>query len=413
MQDILLENAFTVTQVNRYIKERFAADENLRAITIKGEISNFKNHAKTGHFYFTLKDGESSIKAVMFKQSAQTVKFRAEDGMNVIIRGSVRVFERDGAYQLYCETMDPDGIGALYLAFEQLKKKLENEGLFAPEHKKPIPAFPRRIGVVTAKTGAALQDILNILGRRYPLGTLCLFSALVQGESAPDSIVDAINEAQNNHDIDVLIVGRGGGSMEDLWCFNDEKVAYAIYNCTIPVISAVGHEVDFSISDFVADLRAPTPSAAAELCAPDISVIYDKLENLNYLLNRHIVLKINGEREKLKSCYTRLLSNSPSNRINLLEQRLENGKTRLNSVIDSIISENEHRAVNAVTKLEALSPLKVMTRGYSITKHNGRIVTKAKGLKKGDLLDTSFSDGSITAEVKELKLDKAKQNNKN
>ena len=276
-----MENYVTVSQVNSYLKQRISEDENLSGLFIRGEISNFTNHLKTGHFYFTLKDEMSAIKAVMFRGSAQYVRFRPENGMSVIVFGRVGFYERDGVLQVYCEDMQPDGIGALSLAFEQLKDKLEKEGLFSIEHKKPLPRFPRKIAVITAKTGAALQDILNILGRRYPVTEVVLLSALVQGDQAPDSIVSCFQRLQGRTDIDVVILARGGGSLEDLWAFNSEKVAKAIYSCEIPVISAVGHEVDYTIADFVADYRAPTPSAAAEVVAPDIRELESALDNIS------------------------------------------------------------------------------------------------------------------------------------
>lgn len=270
----MTEQAVTVTQLNRYIKAKLSLDPKLSGLTVKGELSNFKCHQKSGHFYFTLKDEFCAVKAVMFRQNASRVRFAPEDGMKVIVTCSVQVYERDGVYQLYCEAMQPDGIGELYLAFEQRKEKLQKEGLFDPAHKRPLPRYPKRIGVVTSKTGAALQDILNILRRRYPIAEVVLFSALVQGEEAPASIVQGIRSAGKCSDLDVLIVGRGGGSMEDLWAFNDEAVAHAAYDSPVPVVSAVGHEVDFTILDFVADLRAPTPSAAAELCTPEKKVCF-------------------------------------------------------------------------------------------------------------------------------------------
>ncbi|MBR6789350.1 MAG: exodeoxyribonuclease VII large subunit, partial [Oscillospiraceae bacterium] len=271
MNDIL-----TVSQINQYLKQTLDEDVQLKSIFIRGEISNFTHHLKSGHFYFTLKDAKSAIKAVMFKWNASQLRFKPSNGMSVIIFGSVQFYERDGVCQIYCTDMQPDGIGALYTAYEQLKAKLEGEGLFDPSHKKQLPAFPKRIGVITAKTGAALQDVINILSRRYPLGELVLIPALVQGEQAPASICTALKQAENA-ELDLLIVGRGGGSIEDLWAFNDERVARTVYACPIPVISAVGHETDYTICDFVADLRAPTPSAAAELAVPDCSVLWDEI----------------------------------------------------------------------------------------------------------------------------------------
>lgn len=391
--------AVTVSQVNRYIKEMLSLDQNLRGITVKGEISNFTNHQKTGHFYFTLKDSTSSIRAIMFKGNASRVKFRVENGMNVVITGSIQVFERDGVYQLYCDSMEPDGIGALYLAFEQLKEKLAALGLFDPAHKKPIPKLPRKIGVVTSKTGAALQDILNILSRRYPLATVVLIPALVQGENAPASIVEGIRLAETQPDIDVLIVGRGGGSIEDLWGFNDERVAYAIYNCPIPVISAVGHEIDFTIADFVADLRAPTPSAAAELCAPDIDSIYDRLANLDTLLQGYTISRFRQSYDRLKGDYARLTALSPITKVRHSEQELEGRKARLHLAAARLVEAKNDRFLKSAATLEAMSPLRVLTRGYSITYSGEKILTSVGSVRPGDELKTVLSDGAILSKA--------------
>ncbi|MBQ3004952.1 MAG: exodeoxyribonuclease VII large subunit, partial [Clostridia bacterium] len=268
----------TVSQLNAYLKSIIEYDDNLRDFYLKGEISNFTNHYRTGHLYMTLKDGESQVKAVMFRSAAQKLKFRPENSMQIIARGRISVYERDGQYQFYIEEMQPDGVGALALAFEQLKKKLENEGLFSKEYKKPIPEFPERIGVVTSPTGAAIQDILNVLGRRYPKAEVIFAPVQVQGDSASGQIAKAIFEFNQKKCADVLIVGRGGGSIEDLWAFNEEVVARAVFASKIPIISAVGHETDFTICDFVADLRAPTPSAAAELATPDIDKLYSLID---------------------------------------------------------------------------------------------------------------------------------------
>lgn len=397
-----MENAISVSQLNRYIKDLISSDYNLKNITLKGEISNFTNHIKTGHFYFTLKDEYSSIRAIMFKGNASKVKFEVENGMNVIVTGSVQVFERDGVYQFYCDTLEPDGIGALYLAFEQLKQKLAAKGLFDEAHKKPIPPMPRKIGIVTSKTGAALQDILNILTRRYPLGTVVLIPALVQGENAPDSIVAGIQRAQLEPDIDVLIVGRGGGSIEDLWAFNDEKVAYAIYDCTIPVISAVGHEIDFTISDFVADLRAPTPSAAAELCAPDIAQLYKQIETLGVYLERYTINNLKARYDNLKAYYQRLVSLSPTNKILQGEQELQTKIQRLQLAMDHILTRAEERYHKDVAMLDALSPLKVLTRGYSITYSQKGLVSSAKEIEKGNQIRTKLKDGEVISTVEEI-----------
>lgn len=395
-------DAVTVSQLNRYIKEIILNDYNLKNITLKGEVSNFTNHIKTGHFYFTLKDGTSSIRAIMFKGNASKVKFDVENGMNVVVRGSVQVFERDGAYQFYCDTLEPDGIGALYLAFEQLKQKLSLKGWFDEKYKKPVPLMPEKIGIVTSKTGAALQDILNILKRRYPLAIVILIPALVQGENAPLSIVDGIKKAQEKGNIDVLIVGRGGGSIEDLWAFNDEKVAQAIFECTIPVISAVGHEIDFTISDFVADLRAPTPSAAAELCVPDILELKRKIDIIEQMLNKNITVQFKTKYDSLRLNYQRLLSNSPENKIKQTASELENKKERLKLSFDHIYNKKLEVFNKNVSMLEALSPLKVLTRGYSITYDNNKILNSVKDLSEGTKIKTKFIDGEVISTISSI-----------
>lgn len=392
---------YTVSALNRYIKEVFSSDINLRAITLKGEVSNFTNHIKTGHYYFTLKDGTSSIRAIMFKGSASKVKFRVDNGMSVVVTGSVQVFERDGAYQIYCDSMQPDGIGALYLAFEQLKEKLLAVGLFDVEHKKAIPDIPKKIGIVTSKTGAALQDILNILTRRYPIATVVFIPALVQGESAASSIVAGIIKAQET-DIDVLIIGRGGGSIEDLWAFNEEIVAEAIYNCKIPIISAVGHEIDFTIADFVADLRAPTPSAAAELCTPDITQLSRDIETKKSFIARYAMGAVVTRYDRLKATYQRLVTLSPSNRVNFAEQELVLKQQRIKLAIQNCIHKNETKYQNCVLMLDALSPLKVITRGYSITYNEENIVSSVGDVSLGELIKTKLVDGEIISRVEKV-----------
>lgn len=400
---LLTMEAITVSQLNRYIKEKIAEDYNLRAITLKGEISNFTNHIKTGHFYFTLKDDNCSIRAIMFKGNASKVKFDVENGMNVIVQGNVQVFERDGVYQFYCDTMEPDGIGALYLAFEQLKQKLSAKGMFDEIHKKPLPVMPKKIGIVTSKTGAALQDIINILTRRYPIGTIILIPALVQGENAPASIVEGIRSAEAT-DIDVLIVGRGGGSIEDLWAFNEEIVAQAIFDCSIPIISAVGHEIDFTISDFVADLRAPTPSAAAELCAPDVGELKRKLDSMEQMLSHHVMYGLKNKYDSLKGMYQRLVSLSPENKLKQSEQELEQKQQRLSLAFDNLLKIKRETFTAKVSMLEALSPLKVLTRGYSITYREDEIVSSVTQLKEGEPIKTKLKDGTAYSAVTKVEL---------
>ncbi|MGN1418913.1 MAG: exodeoxyribonuclease VII large subunit, partial [Acutalibacteraceae bacterium] len=303
--------ALTVSQINTYIKSIIDYDTNLKNIYVSGEISNFTNHYRTGHFYFTLKDANAAIKVVMFRTSAQRVRFNVENGMKVIIRGSISVFERDGVYQLYAEDMMPDGIGALNLAFEQLKEKLSALGMFDSEHKKPLPAFPGKIGVITSPTGAAIHDIMTVLERRYPLAEIVLEGVRVQGENAADEIVKAIEKFNRYHACDVLIVGRGGGSLEDLWAFNEEKVAYAIFESEIPIISAVGHETDFTISDFVSDVRAATPSAAAEIAVPDWREVLYTVDKMSESINNSIGAVYNGYASSLQSSEKLLSALSP------------------------------------------------------------------------------------------------------
>lgn len=398
MQDVV---AISVSQLNAYIKEVFASDINLMAVTLKGEVSNFTNHVKTGHFYFTIKDKTSSIKAIMFKGNASRVPFTVENGMNVVVAGSVQVFERDGAYQFYCQTLEPDGVGALYLAFEQLKQKLFDKGLFDLAHKKPLPKMPAKIAVATAKTGAALQDIINVLSRRYPLCTLLVIPTLVQGANAPASIIDSINKAQAENDVDLLIIGRGGGSIEDLWAFNDEGVANAIFTCKIPTISAVGHEVDYTIADFVADLRAPTPSAAAELAVPDISELSRTTSGAAAALAHYANLQLKYRYDALKTAYHRLVANSPEAKTTALDGEVNMLSQRLALSYANTVDSALQRYIKNVSMLDALSPLAVITRGYSITYKGEKIVKSAGEIKAHDVIKTRFSDGEITSIVQE------------
>lgn len=396
--------AVTVSQLNRYMKAKLSLDPKLSGLTVKGELSNFKCHTKSGHFYFTLKDESCSIRAVMFRQSAMRVRFSPEDGMNVIVTGSVQVYERDGVYQLYCETMQPDGIGELYLAFEQRKEKLQKEGLFDPAHKRTPPRYPEKIGVVTSKTGAALQDILNILKRRYPIATVVLFPSLVQGEEAPASITAGIKAASVYPGLDVLIVGRGGGSMEDLWAFNDEEVARAAYASPVPVISAVGHEIDFTILDFVADLRAPTPSAAAELCTPDMQSLLSALAGEKERLGTLFAMRMHGYETRLDGLSTRLFTLSPGEKIKRESGALFSLRTRLLLAAQNGVRRKEERFGKAVSALEAMSPLSVLTRGYSITINEyGDVIRSAGELLPGALIRTMLPDGELLSVVQQTK----------
>ncbi|MGI5895777.1 MAG: exodeoxyribonuclease VII large subunit [Oscillospiraceae bacterium] len=394
-------NFVTVSQINEYIKNILSSDENLTGLFIRGEISNFTHHVKSGHFYFTLKDEKTSIKAVMFRGSAQHVRFKPENGMKVVIFGSIRVFERDGLYQLYCEDMQPDGIGALFLAFEQLKRKLEAKGYFDVSHKRPICPVPQKIAVLTAQTGAALQDIINIVSRRYPLVELKILPVLVQGEQAPQSIVQAFAwlNRQNSGYADTVILARGGGSMEDLSAFNTEAVAEAVYHSKIPVISAVGHETDFTIADFVADLRAPTPSAAAELAVPDAKILRDSLDNAENILYNYTLSVYQKYWQKLRQSESMLRSLSPVSLLKQRRLRLEQGKNAVRRAMALKVDALTAEFKRSVGVLEALSPLQVLTRGYSITFAKGRPVTDASQVAVGQKIETKLNSGRLISEV--------------
>ena len=387
----------SVTQINRYISFKFKDDKKLSGVMIKGEISNFTAH-RSGHFYFTLKDKESSIKAVMFKSHAVNVKFMPENGMNVIAMGNISVFERDGIYQVYVTDIVPDGIGSVYVASEQLEAKLQKEGIFDQSAKRPIPQMPVKIGVVTSKTGAALQDIINILSRRYPIGELVLVPALVQGEGAADSISKALIQA-GKFDCDVIILARGGGSLEDLTPFNTEKVAYAVYNSSVPIISAVGHETDVTIADLAADLRAPTPSAAAEV----VSVSKEQLNgNLNYYnekLKNLIRIKLNNAEASLERLTERLIRFSPQFKIENNIRKFDDLQKRLDFAFIKIISDYENKYISRISQMEALSPIKVLKRGYSLIYKNSNIISNISKLECGDIIEIKMSDGTVKAKI--------------
>ena len=410
----------TVTQLTRYIKYKIDNDVNLNEVFLKGEISNFKAHTR-GHYYFTLKDDGSRINAIMFASSTKKLKFMPSDGMKVLVTGKISVFEANGGYQIYVNDMLEDGIGNLYIAYEQLKKKLEAEGLFDQTIKKKIPRIPKRIGVVTAPTGAAIKDIISTIKRRWPIAEVYLFPALVQGEDAKEDIVKQIHNSIN-YDIDTLIVGRGGGSIEDLWAFNEEIVARAIYECPVPVISAVGHEIDFTIADFVADLRAPTPTGAAEMAVPDINDIKAYLEQIKIRLNKAITNDIKRYREKLNYLKSRPVLVNPITIYQNKEMVFDNVIERLKYSMKDIVSLKEKRLITIknsyalkspyqlidkkankylqiVSKLETLSPLLTIKRGYSITRIDGKVLSSVKNIKKKDVITVEFSDGDIKAEV--------------
>ena len=389
----------SVTQLNTYIKSIIDGDMLLRSLYVVGEISNFTNHYRTGHFYLTLKDENCAVKAVMFASSNRRLKFMPENGMRVIVRGRVSVFERDGQYQLYIDDMQPDGLGALNLAFEQLKNKLAQEGLFDECYKRPIPHRCTRIGVVTSATGAVIQDIRNVISRRYPLAEIILAQVQVQGASAAPQIVDAIERFNSGDYADVLIVGRGGGSLEDLWAFNEESVARAVFNSRVPIISAVGHETDFTICDFVSDLRAPTPSAAAELAVPDIREDIAFIQTVTYECEAMLLQRIADEKNRLDIIKERLEYRSP---VMLIDQRLQLVDSYMTSALLSIrrkLDSENARFSAAAARLDALSPLKVMARGYSIVTKEKKVVTSSEMLKRGDTVTVGFADGERNCEV--------------
>lgn len=435
----------TVTQLNRYLKYKIDNDPNLGIVFLKGEISNFKNHTR-GHFYFTLKDDTSRINAIMFQGNASKMKFLPVDGMKVLVTGRVSVYEASGAYQIYVDSMLEDGVGSLYLAFLQLKEKLEKEGLFKNEHKRVIPKIPQRIGIITAPTGAAIKDILSTIKRRFPLVETILFPALVQGENAKDDIVKKIKIA-NTYDLDVLIVGRGGGSIEDLWPFNEEIVARAIYESKIPIISAVGHEIDFTIADFVADKRAPTPTGAAEMAVPNKTDIQSYLNQINIRLEKAIYNKINIYHQQLNNLESSQIFKNPYRMYEIKEQMfdvlyekltkeikliLKNKLDNLNMLktsfvfknpnvlvidkvylyndlikkikvnMEKIITSKNNNYINLLNKVEVLNPITTIKRGYSIVRINDKAITSIKNIKKGDIVTSQLRDGNIKSEVIEV-----------
>ena len=421
------EKYLTVSAVTRYLKAKFDIDENLQTVYLKGEISNFKAHT-SGHFYFSLKDENSKINAIMFRSNASKVIFKPADGMKVLVTGRISVYEAMGSYQIYVDEMLEDGVGNLYIAFEQLKKKLQAEGLFDEAHKKPIPRIPKRVGIVTASTGAAIRDIMTTIKRRFPICETILFPTLVQGENAKDDIVRNIKRAED-YDLDVLIVGRGGGSIEDLWPFNEEIVARAIYDCRIPVISAVGHEVDFTIADFVADLRAPTPTAAAELAVPNMSDLKKHIDQLSIRLNEAIYKKVNYLKLYLDSVKNSFVIKNPGVMFENRKQSLDLMNTKLNELmlgkVDKMKNELEKIKKsyvltnpkllykdnvvclkNIIDKLELLNPLNILSRGYSITYMNDKALKSVKEVKKDDVLKIKLYDGMLESRVSKIEEDK-------
>lgn len=375
-------------------------DELLVSVCVRGEISNFTNHYKTGHFYMTLKDEASLIKAVMFRGNASKLKFLPENGMKVIVTGRVSAYIRDGQYQIYIDSMEPDGIGALYIAYEQLKKKLAAEGLFDREKKKPLPKIPTRIGIITSPTGAAIRDIINILGRRFPLCRLILYPSLVQGDGASAQIIAGIDYFNEKKNVDVLIVGRGGGSLEDLWAFNDEALCRRVAASDIPIISAVGHETDFTLCDFAASVRAPTPSAAAELAVPESSELKRKINNVNARMELLCEQRIKILKEKLTALSNSRVLTNPINFIDDRKMALGMTEDKLITRMNTLLERKKSSLVSHAAKLDALNPLSVVARGYSaVFNDEGKLIKSISQTKKGDMVSFMVTDGKISAEV--------------
>ena len=417
-------NYITISDLNRYIKAKFDMDAHLENVYLRGEISNFKHHTR-GHLYFTLKDESSRLSAVMFASLARNINFEPEDGMKVLVSGRISVYEATGSYQIYVSEMQLDGIGNLYLEFEKLKKKLAAEGLFNQAHKRPIPKYPKKIGIITAPTGAAIRDILSTIKRRYPICETILFPALVQGVGAKESIVEQLTKAQD-YDLDVIICGRGGGSIEDLWAFNEEIVARAIYNSKIPVISAVGHEIDFTIADYVADLRAPTPTGAAEMAVPNLTDLINLLEQYKIRSNEGISNILKKNELRLNNVTSSFALKNPLNLYAIKEQKLDNLIDSLNKSIQnklnnykllyakvlsssvlkdpySLIEKKKNRFDILLKTIEVLNPLKLLDSGYSIVKFNGKAITDVNLLNKDDIIDIDMHNGIIKASVLERK----------
>lgn len=416
------EKYLTVSQLSRYLKFKFDNDNNLSQVFLKGEISNFKAHTR-GHFYFTIKDEASRINAIMFSSQANKLSFIPEDGMKIMVTGRISIYEATGNYQIYVNEMVQDGIGNLYIEFEKLKRKLASEGLFDSAKKKKIPKFPEKIGIITAPTGAAIRDILSTIKRRWPIASTILFPSLVQGASAAPEVIAQIKKAQE-FDLDVLIVGRGGGSIEDLWCFNDENVARALYECNIPIISAVGHEVDFTIADYVADLRAPTPTGAAEMAVPNQIDFYHYLDQVSLRLHKSMDYYIESSREKLKHLRNHYILKNPISIYQIKEQKFDIIYERLYLVMNGILLNNrtmfkqkneqckttinqyfekmKNEYLSLLTKLEVLNPILTLKRGYSITKVNDSIIASITQIKKNDRITVDFIDGYIKTTVDDI-----------
>jgi exodeoxyribonuclease VII large subunit len=394
----------TVTQLNEYIKILLDASPILGNIYIKGEISNFTNHYKTGHLYFTLKDEGGLLKAVMFKANVSKLKFMPENGMRVIAHGRVTSFVREGQYQFYADSIEPDGVGALYIAYEQLKKRLQDEGLFREDKKRPLPKIPLRIGIITSPTGAAIRDMINISGRRFPIAEIVIYPSLVQGDGAAAQLIAGLAYFNSAKRVDVIIIGRGGGSIEDLWAFNDETLARAVRASRIPVISAVGHETDFTICDFAADRRAPTPSAAAELAVPDAPELRRKINNITGRLELILAQNVSLQRQKLHRLSERRVLTSPATVIDEKRMMTLSAERRLESNIKLILSRKKNDFIQYTSKLGALNPMSVITRGYSaVFREDGTLIKSVKQIEIGEGFYFKTSDGEVSGEVKEIK----------
>ncbi|MBQ2135780.1 MAG: exodeoxyribonuclease VII large subunit [Clostridia bacterium] len=395
-------SVLSVKQLNMYVKSLVEGDERLAFVSIKGEISNFKNHFSSGHFYFTLKDNDAAIRCVMFRSYASAVKFRPEDGMEVILTGRVSIYERDGQYQFYAEEMHNAGQGDISVQFEQIKKKLAEEGLFDEESKRPIPKFPENIAVVTSNTGAAVQDIMNILSRRYPLARVIMCPVAVQGELAVPDMVNTLERIYALNNVDLIIIGRGGGSIEDLWAFNSEALARKIYESPIPVISAVGHETDFTICDFVADLRAPTPSAAAELAVPNSAELKNKIEKLQSNMCSLLRAKYNYCATRFDAVTASPMLKKPLDALIFDRyEHLDKLSEKIFTLTEKKINEREKQFSLLSSVLETLSPLKVINRGYAVAEANGEIVKSIYQVKIGDSLNLRLNDGRLTCQITE------------
>ena len=394
------QHILTVTQINEYIKGIFDGSHFLSDVYVKGEISNFTNHYKTGHMYFTLKDEGGVLRAVMFRFNASELAFLPENGMKVIAHGRISSYAKDGSYQIYVDSMEPDGIGALYIAFEQLKEKLSAEGLFDQKYKKPIPKYPSKIGIVTSATGAAVRDMINVSRRRFPMTELILFPCLVQGDNAPEQIAQGIKFFNARCPVDTIIIGRGGGSLEELWAFNNEALARVIFASKIPIISAVGHETDFSISDFVSDLRAPTPSAAAELALPDYVKEKEHLELISSVMRKDLLGRISTLRERIEQISRKRCLSSPSVFFDDKRIALDNLANRLLDKTDAVLSRKMSELQLRTASLEALNPLKVIARGYSaVYKSDGKLIKSVNDVAVDDEIEFKTVDGSVSATV--------------